>query len=151
MLFLAGSLSEHLQACMKEVAENIHPNNIEKFSDVLLPVYLDILNGPAVFVDNPENQCRALILELLNKILLATTNFPHYERIFHILLDIMQRDNENNGITAARLLSDILKSTTQLQFNFESVLKPLFNSLANRAQMFLVHSGVSLSHLLESC
>lgn len=136
---------------MKEVAENIHPNNIEKFSDVLLPVYLDILNGQAVYMENPENQCRALILELLNKILLATNNFPHYERIFHILLDIMQRDNENNGITAARLLSDILKSTTQLQFNFDSVLKPLFSSLASRAQMFMVHLPIILSNRLESC
>lgn len=144
-------LSEHLQACMKEVAENIHPNNVEKFSDVLLPVYLDILNGPVVFTENAENQCRVLILELLNKILLGANNFGHYERIFHILLDIMQRDNENNGITAARLLSDILKSTTQLQFNFESVLRPLFSNLASRAQMFLVCLLITLANPLESC
>ena len=123
---------------MKEVTENVHPNTIEKFCDVIFPVYIEILSGPAVFVENSENQARTLILELLSKIILTVNNFTHYEKIFQVLLDIMTRDNENNGITAARLLSDILKSTTQHQFNFESVLKPLFSYLASRATMFFV-------------
>ena len=123
---------------MKEVTENVHPNTIEKFCDVIFPVYLEIISGPAVFVENQENQARTLILELLSKIILTVNNFTQYEKVFQILLDIMNRDNENNGITAARLLSDILKATTQRQFNFETVLKPLFSYLSTRAQMFYV-------------
>ncbi len=123
---------------MKEVTEHVHQNTFEKFCDVIFPVYLEILSGQPSFIENPENQTRVFILELLPKIILSAHSFTQYEKVFQVLLDIMEKDNENNGISAARLLSDILKSTTQLQFSFDNVLKPLFAYLSKRAQMFYV-------------
>jgi len=130
----SGKLSEHLQQSMKEVTENVHQYTIDRFSDVILPVYIEILNGPPAFMESPENQTRTLILELLSKIILTFNNFSQYEKIFGVLLEVMNKDNENNGITAARMLSDVLKSTTNHQFTFETTLKPLFSFISGESK-----------------
>ena len=134
---------------MKEVTENVHQYTIDRFSDVILPVYIEILNGPPAFMESPENQTRTLILELLSKIILTFNNFSQYEKIFGVLLEVMNKDNENNGITAARMLSDVLKSTTNHQFTFETTLKPLFNFISGRVQMFHVRSIIEI--ILWTC
>jgi hypothetical protein len=136
LLFLDSELTEGLQASLKEVAENVQANNIEKFSETLLPAFLKILKGP-VLQDAAKNQARSLILEIFSKIIPTSNNFSNYEETFQILLEVMDRDNENNAILCAKLLSDMLKSTPH-KFIFDKSLRPLFQFLYKRAKNFHV-------------
>mmetsp|Transcript_36720 Transcript_36720/g.32941 ORF Transcript_36720/g.32941 Transcript_36720/m.32941 type:complete len:109 (-) Transcript_36720:5-331(-) len=47
----------------------------------------------------------------------------------------MEKENENNGIIIAKLLSDILKSTSHT-FKFDQTLKKLFNILTEHSDRF---------------
>ena len=140
--YLDGELSDKSLNRLKETTEIIQPANSEAFVDILLPLYLEILDGTPQFTENMKQTTRQLIVELLSKTLPSCNQFNQFDRVMRCILKIFETDNEINAIAGAKTLVVLFKTINVNHLISDSSLRHLFDFLEKKSKIFYVFFSV---------
>ncbi|KAG8529873.1 uncharacterized protein KY384_005354 [Bacidia gigantensis] len=142
-------LTLHLAVALKlNVATELR-DNLEMFSSgqlypyflrKLLPVFTKILEGPPVFVTNPEHKLRSCILEVLHRLPNSQSEHlkPHALHIVDLLLSLVRTENEDNAILCMKAVMDLERhqaeaTSTKVQ-PFLDLIQEMFEAMENVVQ-----------------
>lgn len=131
---------------IKDACETIDSKSSEQFKK-LLDVFLEILRDqPCFYQEEPVQKLRYSILECLLRTLPSQgANAEIPVKIIPAIIDLLRKDNEENAVLAAKILTDILKSVANpthhqnYRLNFERDLRPLLEYLDERTKYFIVY------------
>lgn len=133
-----------LCAEVRDSIEVVHSQEYPLFLDNFLPACKAVLctiTKPQQ-TDNVIHQTRALILEILNRLPHSEVMKLKYLQVFALAMDVLQKDNEENAVTAIHIIFDLHKNyrhhlAGQVQ-PFLDFVHNLYESFANTVKALLL-------------
>lgn len=118
---------------------------------VLIPAILDLLrNGEVVLQkETIEYQFRRLLLEIMNRLPVNEAVRPYVPQIYTCMLQILRRDNEENGSLASKTLLDFTRSYRALTEDFLTEFLAIFKEGLHNLQDVVVNAFSEDSAPLE--
>jgi len=121
----ATSAEEILQIAtgIRERIEVVHTAEFSNFLKHYFPCFKSILNQkiPPQMLQTPGNKARHTILEILNRLPNSELLWPYVPQLLQVSMEVLQHDNEDNGIVAIRIIFDLHKNYRP---NLESEVQP---------------------------
>ncbi|KAM3570888.1 hypothetical protein VYU27_007063 [Nannochloropsis oceanica] len=94
------------------------------FLENLLPIFESLIQTvPVQSVENAQHGIRHAIIDMLERLLPSDTLSPHKERLLTLALDVVRKDNEENAVLGAKILSNLFKA---FRGKLESHVQPCF-------------------------
>ncbi|KAG6868521.1 hypothetical protein C0993_001622 [Termitomyces sp. T159_Od127] len=113
---------------IREMIDTIRDIESIRAIPVLIPAILDLLrNGEVVLQkETIEYQFRRLLLEIMNRLPVNEAVRPYVPQIYTCMLQILRRDNEENGSLASKTLLDFTRSYRALTEDFLTEFLAIF-------------------------
>ncbi|KAG6831589.1 hypothetical protein H0H92_009062 [Tricholoma furcatifolium] len=101
---------------IREMIDTLRDIESVRAIPVLIPAVLELLRNVEVSVlkDSTEYQFRRLLVELLNRIPVNEAVRPYVPQIYNAMLQVLRRDNEDDGSAAAKALLDFTRGYRSL-------------------------------------
>lgn len=92
-------------------AEILHTPQLARILDALFPVWQTLLlqnsKLPPQLRATQINRCRKVLLQVINRLPSNDALRPFVTQLLHLLMDVLQRDNEENALIALKTLFDL--------------------------------------------
>ncbi|KAG6860236.1 hypothetical protein C0995_013842, partial [Termitomyces sp. Mi166 len=113
---------------IREMIDTIRDIESIRAIPVLIPAILDLLRNGEVAVqkDTTEYQFRRLLLEIMNRLPVNEAVRPYVPQIYTCMLQILRKDNEENGSLASKTLLDFTRSYRALTEDFLTEFLAIF-------------------------
>lgn len=116
----------------------------------MIPVLLEILRSSeiAFHKDAPEYQFRRVLLEILHRVTTSDGTRTQALPLVKGMLDLLRRDNEENGVTCCKTIIDIIRAfrilTEEFVAEFVSILLEVFQNVKGLVVELLSEDSPSL-------
>jgi hypothetical protein len=101
---------------IKDSQELWHTKQYGKFLDVFFePLVAQLTSTPPQFEDSELHKLRHSVLEVLSKLPPNDVLRPHMPKLLDLCLQLLQTDNQANGVLAMRVLLDLNKNLVRSQ------------------------------------
>ncbi|KAG1820144.1 uncharacterized protein BJ212DRAFT_1266107 [Suillus subaureus] len=128
--------TKHNVACeLREMIDTVRDAESARVFPQMIPVLLEILNtGEAAYhKDTMEYQFRRVLLEIIHRIPYGETIRPLALPLLSGMLHALRHDNEENGVTACKIIIDLLRSfrslTEELVAEYMGILQDVFRNM----------------------
>jgi transformation/transcription domain-associated protein len=128
--------TKHNVACeLREMIDTVRDAESSRVFPQMIPVLLEILNtGDAAYhKDTMEYQYRRVLLEIIHRIPYGETIRALALPLLGGMLHALRHDNEENGVTACKIIIDLLRSfralTEELVAEFMGILQDVFRNM----------------------
>jgi transformation/transcription domain-associated protein len=128
--------TKHNVACeLREMIDTVRDAESARVFPQMIPVLLEILNtGEAAYhKDIMEYQFRRVLLEIIHRIPYGETIRPLALPLLSGMLHALRHDNEENGVTACKIIIDLLRSfrslTEELVAEYMGILQDVFRNM----------------------
>ncbi|KAG2141739.1 uncharacterized protein EDB93DRAFT_1329829 [Suillus bovinus] len=128
--------TKHNVACeLREMIDTVRDAESARVFPQMIPVLLEILNtGEAAYhKDTMEYQFRRVLLEIIHRIPYGETIRPLALPLLGGMLHALRHDNEENGVTACKIIIDLLRSfrslTEELVAEYMGILQDVFRNM----------------------
>ena len=143
--------TKHTVACeLREMIDTVRDTDSARVFPQMIPVLLEILRAgeAASQKDSLEYQFRRVLLEVLHRIPYNDAIRPLALPLLSGMLHTLRHDNEENGVTACKIIIDLLRSfralTEDLVTEFMSILQDVFRNISSLVQETLTEDSVVL-------
>ncbi|KAG6816156.1 hypothetical protein H0H87_008290 [Tephrocybe sp. NHM501043] len=118
---------------IREMIDTVRDIESIRSIPVLIPAILELLrNGDAATQkDSIEYQFRRILLEIMNRLPINEAVRPYVPQIFNCMLQILRRDNEENGSVASKTLLDLVRGYRALTEDFLTEFLAIFKEGLN--------------------
>ncbi|KAI9995811.1 hypothetical protein PInf_012879 [Phytophthora infestans] len=90
-------------------AEILHTPQLGRILEALFPVWKGLLQTklPPQLRATTQNRCRKVLLQILNRLPSNEALRPYVAQLLQLLMDVLQKDNEDNALIALKTLFDL--------------------------------------------
>lgn len=138
---------------VRDSLEIVHSPEYGNFLNNFLPVFRTVLfvTTAPQFEHNTLHRTRAIILDIISRLPANETFRSHLLAVFNIAIDILRKDNEDNAVTAIRIIFDLYKSfraelSSQAQ-SFLDFVRTLYGTFGNTVDALLTKKSPILYRL----
>lgn len=142
-------------ACeIRDLLDTVRDSESTRALPYLVQAILDLLRSgePSFQKDSPEYQFRRVLFETLNRLPLNDTVRNKAASIWVCMLYILRHDNEENGCTASKILTDLVrgKSPTERDVtDFVGIFKEAFANMKGLVDQYLAEDSLPLDSNLS--
>ena len=107
------------------------------FLKKLMPVFMKLLEGPPVFVTNPEHKLRNCVLEILHRLPMSHSEAlrPYACGLVDMLLGLVRTENEENVILCMKAIMDLERHQAEITAPkvqpFLDIIQEMFEAMEN--------------------
>ncbi|UIZ26478.1 hypothetical protein KXD40_001859 [Peronospora effusa] len=89
--------------------EILHTPQLGRILEALFPVWKGLLQNklPPQLHASTQNRCRKMLLQILNRLPSNETLRPYVTQLLQLLMEVLQKDNEDNALIALKTLFDL--------------------------------------------
>ncbi|KAM6495848.1 hypothetical protein JOM56_008554 [Amanita muscaria] len=105
--------TKHAVACeIKEMMDTVRDSESVRALPYLIPALLELLRSGEVSLqkESMEYQFRRVLIEIVHRLPFNEAVRSHVNAIFMCMLHVLRRDNEENGVTACKILVDLTRN-----------------------------------------
>ncbi|OWZ21835.1 Phosphatidylinositol kinase [Phytophthora megakarya] len=90
-------------------AEILHTPQLGRILEALFPVWKGLLHSKLTpqLRATTQNRCRKVLLQILNRLPSNETLRPYVTQLLQLLMEVLQKDNEDNALIALKTLFDL--------------------------------------------
>ncbi|DBA02933.1 TPA: hypothetical protein N0F65_005960 [Lagenidium giganteum] len=90
-------------------AEILHTPQLTRILEALFPIWRNLLQTklPPQTRSTQANRCRKVLLQIINRLPSNDALRPYVTQLLHILMDVLNRDNEENSLIALKTIFDL--------------------------------------------
>ncbi|KAG6837441.1 hypothetical protein H0H93_009535 [Arthromyces matolae] len=131
-----------IAAEIREMIDTVRDIESIRAMPVLIPAILDLLRNGEVALqkDSIEYQFRRLLLEIMNRLPVNEAVRPFVPQIYTCLLQVLHKDNEENGSLASKTLLDSTRSYRALTEDFLTEFLAIFKEGLNNLKEVVVNT-----------
>ncbi|ORX76848.1 FAT-domain-containing protein [Anaeromyces robustus] len=101
---------------IKDSIETIQAVEYSRFLNLFFPVFFSILTQtqPSFISTNPQQKLRNTVLEIIQRIPHTEALQEYVPKLMEILLDLLKKDNEENGTICVKIIVDLHKNNKNI-------------------------------------
>lgn len=128
---------------LQEVIHTIGDTEATRVFPNIVAVILEILRTTegSVHEDSPEYQCRRTLVDILHRITSSESVRQQVLALMQDALHILRHDNEENGVTACKIIADIVRIyrilNQEIVNQFMAILTELLRNMRNAVEELL--------------